>query len=119
MKLVNCTKCHVSLELVDGNLMQAIDKSSYLCKPCYKLLNECLHECYLQFIQPERSKREDSYCCQNQEKRTEIWKRICVLRRFNQKNRGKLFGYSSEWLQELKQYEMRCSEHCGNTVRDK
>lgn len=60
MKLVNCTKCNIRLELIEGNIMEAIDRSSFLCKPCYKLFNEYLYNCYLKFIQPERLSEKTS-----------------------------------------------------------
>jgi len=100
-KNVNCTKCNIELKLKDGNFMEAIDSSGYLCKPCFANLNKYLHECYLQFIQPERSKREDLDC----EKCKDIKK-------------GIEWECPSRFIDYLDQSKMRCSEHCGNTVRE-
>ena len=73
-ELVYCIKCYKNTEKFyienAGNHL--------ICEDCYKNLNDILFKVHMDFIQPERSKREDSQKC-----------------------------------------EMRCSEHCGNTVRDK
>jgi len=87
---VNCKKCN-KLELnlnVDYPAFwykKSIDDGKnwfWLCAECddnfCALYREKLRFLFKEFIQPERSKREDSHSC-----------------------------------------EMRCSEHCGNTVRGK
>jgi len=102
-KNVNCTKCNIELKLKDGNFMEAIDSSGYLCKPCFANLNKYLHECYLQFIQPERSKREDLDCKECERIKENVYSQICTHCDIDQ------------YLDESK---MRCSEHCGNTVRE-
>jgi len=60
---------------MEKNIIEVVAYNKYyLCKKCENYFFSIIED----FIQPERSKREDSQKC-----------------------------------------EMRCSEHCGNTVRDK
>lgn len=56
----------------------------------------------------ERSKREDLSCCDILKRLEQIFAPNSLIK--DAKNQG------DQLIQELK---MRCSEHCGNTVRDK
>jgi hypothetical protein len=59
--------------------------------------------------QPERSKREDSqYCCE-----------ILLRLKYIFKDYRLLSDVRLYVKDLIKDCEMRCSEHCGNTVRDK
>lgn len=58
--------------------------------------------------QPERSKREDLHCCEM----------ILKLKDIFQGHRL-LIDIRKDFEDFMQECEMRCSEHCGNTVRDK
>lgn len=71
------------------------------------------------FDQPERSKREDS-CCYDisiiKEAYGFIQKEFCASEDQHDKYIEPLCTKINDII---KRHEMRCSEHCGNTVRDK
>ena len=71
----------------------------------YWLCNDCLYKTF-NFIQPERSKREDLNC-DNCKKRPVF---NCCFGRFLHAQDDSCDEY---------QFRMRCSEHCRNAVRDK
>ena len=81
-----------------------------LCDKCEKLFFDMVES----FFQPERSKREDLDCCKRLQEITDMAHRyeIYAVRDVNYD----IVRIHQYLIQEAK---MRCSEHCGNTVRDK
>jgi hypothetical protein len=84
------------------------------CNDCFRKFIELDKE----FIQPDRSKREDLHCCKD----LEIVQRAITY--VHEDRCGYYYGKDCVGicvdLRDLcKRYKMRCSEHCGNTVRDK
>jgi len=69
--------------------------------------------------QPERSKREDLDCCKKL-KKLEYLRQIIIDENIDcgewHNDYADIVEIFNELIQESK---MRCSEHCGNTVRDK
>jgi len=62
------------------------------------------------FDQPERSKREDFDCCKRVRDLEDLSFQLCFER----------LTLHEDLVNELiAESKMRCSEHCGNTVRDK
>jgi hypothetical protein len=70
------------------------------------------------FIQPERSKREDLDCCKKL-KKLEYLRQIIIDENIDcgewHNDYADIVEIFNELIQESK---MRCSEHCGNTVRE-
>lgn len=89
----------------------------WLCDDCCvefsNISREKHYELLLDFIQPERSKREDLDCCERLKQLDEL---ECSLVDYIPGYNHPQLDFVKELLQEAK---MRCSEHCGNTVRDK
>jgi len=95
-----CDRCYEEYE--DDEIVQ-FDKESprWICLPCKCEFDNRLKLFLIEFFndQPERSKREDSSCC----------KQYYV-------------EYATEWripngYENIKPDGMRCSEHCGDTMR--
>ncbi len=129
---MNCDKCNEEID----NLMRSrawLDDKYILCESCNSklqdLLDESINSIVCQFIQPERSKREDSeykYCYElydyNQESISACNTRIDVVFSKEKAQCWVDHGINRTWHEKkvCKVFpEMRCSEHCGDTVRDK
>ena len=124
---LNCLKCGI----LDHNVKMFKDVGS-LCDICFKKINEIIKQFILN--QPDRSKREDSYDtdCNTPDKdgyicemakSCIIWKSIQKLKNVYLPNHGfnavqDTLNKIESFLNKLQKDEMRCSEHCGNTVRE-
>ena len=94
-----CTKCNV----IDKN-GEYYDAIGWFCESHYKELCNIINE----FIQPERSKREDFDCCS----------RVKILEKWWLTMDGFDHPDSDFTLVLLNEAKMRCSEHCSNAVRE-
>ncbi len=98
--LTKCVKCQRYTPLYHTLLI-----------PEYSKFFGCCDHCFIEYkenIQPERSKRED----------LSLKEIINILENALQPN--KLVGDAYKELKQLlSELKMRCSEHCGNTMRDK
>jgi hypothetical protein len=101
-----CDRCYEEYE--DDEIV-LFDKESpkWICLPCKAEFDRRLKIFLIEFFnnQPERSKREDSSICDEA---------IREMKEFLDSTFDMRMQYCHEQLIE----EMRCSEHCGNTVRE-
>lgn len=84
-----------------------LDNYHFVCG-CVKCRNCRIEKCVKCNNQPERSKREDSQCCEMLMKLKHIFKEERLL--------SEVKFYVDDLIKDC---EMRCSEHCSNAVRDK
>ncbi len=117
----NCHKCSTDINVHDlsSSGIRYNYHAVYLCMPCaYRYVDKLMKFQDL-FFQPERSKREDSNCCIKLEKFNRL-RQVILDENIDcgewHKDYADIVEVFSELIQEC---EMRCSEHCGNTVRDK
>ncbi len=127
MKLYKCIKCLIIKEKKDElrSIYSPQSRNSNngyvdICNVCLNKLQLFIDDIFYIFLQPERSKREDSqnkimYCsliCAQEGNKIFINGAICD------------YGYCKDTICANFCYAnnfcgMRCSEHCGNTVSPK
>lgn len=106
-EILLCDKCNVQETRKSPIMPRYETRCHYLCDPCGDKYSEVLTLAHDNFIQPERSKREDLDCC----------KRLKILESFDKHN-DDCFSHQCDvkclLIDDLiQEYKMRCSEHCG------
>jgi hypothetical protein len=118
-----CDKC--GFELVEGSNKMRIERRKgiwyFVCQECSDIYMQGLIKLEVLyhdlFFQPDRSKRED-LCCEDlkiiQEAYETIHGEYCYTHQCSYISED----FCKRLNSMIQRYKMRCSEHCGNTVRE-
>jgi hypothetical protein len=97
-----CQKCFLEVEICSYQEYGAL----YLCLECLHDLDKILQKVAMDYIQPERSKREDLDCCKRLKRLQD-----CLYDMYDYE--GHSYG-DTDLIEELiEESKMRCSEHKG------